>query len=73
MHLKKKKVAKRVYLKFSSQENNALSMYGDRFQLELFGDYFATYLNIKSLYCTPETNMSITSKFKKNFKTSLNI
>ena len=34
------------------------------------GDHFATYMNIKSLHCTPETNvMSIIPQIKKKNKT----
>lgn len=58
------KVAKRVNFKGSfTRKRSFVNIYGDNCQLDLLGggNPFAMYTNIKSLWCTPETNRSYMS------------
>ena len=53
------KVAEREDLKSSQHKKKRkqiVTMYGDGCQLNLSGDHFVMYTNIKSLCCTPEIN-----------------
>ena len=39
--------------------NSIISLCGDRWYLNLSGDLFVIYGNVRSLYCTPEANIML--------------
>lgn len=43
--------------------NIRISLHGDKWLLELVGYHMVKYVNVKSLYCTPKTNIILYTNY----------